>query len=250
MRAHDKIYRSIHEREIADPVQGEAVQLVRRIAKATGLSATEIAKRSGLSPSTLTRIYPAPSITYTLSSRSIDKIKRAFPDVLNPTVSKSSGGEDRSTPAANKIPIYSFGDAWDGEIKPDLERGNIVEDIFHFEARMGFHHESNHYVSLVLENCSTDRCIGMCVVGDRMQPRLYPGEIAIVSIVKPAPVNCEALFTLSFGAGKVMFFAHIVERKADHILVNAYSDQAKVVSISKNLIEDMFPVVSVLTNSH
>ncbi|WP_337587942.1 helix-turn-helix domain-containing protein, partial [Sphingobium sp. DC-2] len=62
--------------------QQRARGLIGCLIEETGLSATEIARRSGLAPSTLTRIYPTPSVGYSLSARSITKLKEAFPEAF------------------------------------------------------------------------------------------------------------------------------------------------------------------------
>ena len=57
---------------------------IGRIVAGTGLSATEIARKASLSPSTLTRIYPNPQVKHTLSARTLARVDRAFPGYQPP----------------------------------------------------------------------------------------------------------------------------------------------------------------------
>ncbi|BAI99108.1 hypothetical protein SJA_P1-01560 (plasmid) [Sphingobium indicum UT26S] len=63
--------------------QDRARNLVGCLVKETGFSASQIARRSGLAPSTLTRIYPNPTVGYSLSDRSVAKLKATFPDAFS-----------------------------------------------------------------------------------------------------------------------------------------------------------------------
>jgi len=60
-----------------DPVQKGARDYVLRVLAATGWSATELARRSGLVPSTINRFLNSRAVTHTLSLRSLDKIRDA-----------------------------------------------------------------------------------------------------------------------------------------------------------------------------
>lgn len=59
-----------------DPDQAAARRFVTEILRITGWTATELARRAGVSPSTLTRFLGC-DVTHTLSARTISKIKRA-----------------------------------------------------------------------------------------------------------------------------------------------------------------------------
>ena len=78
--------------------QQRARGLISCLVEGTGLTATEIARQSGLAPSTLTRIYPTPSVGYSLSARSITKLKEAFPEPF--AMCEAIGTTPSSTTAA------------------------------------------------------------------------------------------------------------------------------------------------------
>lgn len=59
-----------------DPDQAAARRFVTEILRVTGWSATELARRSGLAASTLTRFLKG-DVAHTLSERTISKIRRA-----------------------------------------------------------------------------------------------------------------------------------------------------------------------------
>jgi len=70
---------------------------IGRIVSGTGLSATEIARKAGLSPSTLTRLYPNPQVKHTLSARTLARIDREFPGYHPPA---GDEGPSRAAPAS------------------------------------------------------------------------------------------------------------------------------------------------------
>ena len=240
---------------IHDPVQADATRFIGRIVKKTGLTPTEIARESGLAPSTVTRIYPTPSVDFTLSSRSIAKIKEAFP-TLFPNAGHSgtnslslSSGEDVTT--FHDIAIYALC-ARKPQSNPDLatktESGTRLDSIEAWEDL------SDNPVSYCawLEDLGEEeeRYFGVYVSGDAMQPRLYPGEVAIIDSVKPVPVHSDAFVRVRTEDGRqIVFFARIAERTSEYILVQFYGAPMNTVQIARSDVLEMFPVKAILANN-
>ncbi|WP_084694370.1 hypothetical protein [Sphingobium sp. YBL2] len=100
--------------------QDRARSLIGCLIKETGFSASQIARRSGLAPSTLTRIYPNPTVGYSLSQQSVAKLRATFPDAFSicetdglPLRSPASDitlKDDPALPVVSKqsgIPVYA-----------------------------------------------------------------------------------------------------------------------------------------------
>ncbi|GLI99948.1 hypothetical protein [Sphingobium sp. BS19] len=243
----------LDEREITDPVQREAVQFIRKIANETGLSATQIARTSGLSPSTLTRMYPVPSVSYTLTSRSLSKIKRAFPmfDEKHTAAAppKSSATEPQARPILREIPVYAFKEEVDVSAASQVtDYPQVSEAIAQIEGWRGLNTEPISQTGWLQDEHNQERFFGVFVAGDGMYPRLCPGEIAIVDTVRPAGANCDALITLGLGENEeIMFFAYIVERRGSHVTIRFHAnDEGRSTQLPRHLISQMLPVMGIV----
>ncbi len=64
-----------HAYVMGDPDQEAARTIIREMCRITGLSPTGLAKAAGLRPSTITRFLNNPSVTHTLSMRTMRKLE-------------------------------------------------------------------------------------------------------------------------------------------------------------------------------
>jgi phage repressor protein C with HTH and peptisase S24 domain len=86
-----------------DLVQKGARAYVRHVLAATGWSATELARRSGLVPSTINRFLNSKSVTHTLSLRSLDKIRDAS-GIAMPNTLRTVSVDDEIAPSPGPLP--------------------------------------------------------------------------------------------------------------------------------------------------
>lgn len=108
-------------------------QLIVELSGHTGLTATQVAKKAGLSPSTLTRPLQEPW-KYRLSAPTVDKLRRAFPDFPRfrhlPDV--PTPPSDRDYVPIDILPTYAGmggGGTGDGEVEQALVPRYLVEGI-------------------------------------------------------------------------------------------------------------------------
>lgn len=249
----------------ADPVQADATRFIEEICRKTGCTPTEIARRSGLSPSTITRIYPVPTVRFTLSSRSIAKIKRAFPSFLSHPISAAvqpiSAAQEPISPAVEPM-LKAEPATGPGHIAVfSLEAGAIgTADSKTIELKEGLG-KIEAWSDLSLNpvthvawwgdgNDDDDRFFGIYVAGDAMYPRLCPAEIAVVDSVKPVMSNADAFIRLRLvDDSQMVFFARVAERKGSHIVVEFYEQGNKKIEIPRSMIREIFPVIGIITNS-
>lgn len=193
---------------IDDPEQQRACALLHRIVAHTGLSITEIARVAGLSPSTLTRIYPTPSVSYTLSMRTLTKIHAAFPDAYP----GSSALNVSHTPYEAHVPLLLLGEydmASEGAdmlVPPDFELYTLVPDTSQIQAPP--------YLTVR----DMDRFVTAYVPGNAMAPRIKTGEMLLIDKIKPAPVGSDVLVSLHQGQeGQVVTIGTLLARDRDHV---------------------------------
>ncbi|AUW58017.1 hypothetical protein C1T17_07760 [Sphingobium sp. SCG-1] len=194
--------------EIADPEQKRACALLHRIVAHTGLSITEIARAAGLSPSTLTRIYPTPSVSYTLSMRTLTKIHAAFPDAYpgNSALSVSH------VPDEAHVPLLLLGEFKRSAgmagmvVPPDFELYTLVPDTAQIQAPP--------YLTVR----DMDRFVTAYVPGNAMAPRIKTGEMLLIDKIKPAPVGTDVLVSLRRGEeDQAVTIGTLLARDRDHI---------------------------------
>lgn len=234
-----------------DPVQDDATRFIDEICRTTGCSPTEIARRSGLSPSTITRIYPVATVRYTLSSRSIAKIKRAFPSFFAHPISDSTEASKRPDPviATHNIAVFSLEAKAVAQV--DGDNVQLQAALFGIEAwsDLSFNPVS-HMQWWENGTGEEDRFFGIYVAGDAMYPRLCPAEIAVVDSIKPVTANADAFIRVHLGKdNQIVFFARVVERTAAHISVVFYGQGDKKVELPRSVIREIFPIVGIITNS-
>lgn len=210
-------------RDIDDPEQQRACALLHRIVTQTGLSITEIARAAGLSPSTLTRIYPKPSVSYTLSMRTLTKIHAAFPDAYPGSSALSvSQSDETHVPLLLLRERNRTGEEAASVVPADLELYTLAPDASQIQAPP--------YLSVR----DTDRFVTAYVPGNAMAPRIKTGEMLLIDKIKPAPVGTDVLVSLrQEQEDQVVTVGTLLARDRDHItlqqgLVVANLDHSQV----------------------
>jgi len=219
---------------VGDPKQQRACALLHHITLQTGLSITEIARAAGLSPSTLTRIYPTPSVSYTLSTRTLTKIHAAFPDAYP----GSSAVEVSSEPRENEIQLYLLSDV------------DVPYPELNIPAPVGFDFYSmspDEAKTQALPNFSmhdADRYAAAYMPGDAMAPRIRAGEMLIIDKMKPAASGSDVFVSLrQENRGQVVAVATLVERGRDQITLQQGN---RLVKIHQSLVKKMCSIVAMI----
>lgn len=174
-----------------------------------------------------------------------------FPNVNHSGASSLSRSGDEDVTAFHDIAIYALC-ARTPQSDPDLvtktESGVRLDSIEAWEDL------SDNPVSFFpwLEDSNEDeeRYFGVYISGDAMQPRLYPGEVAVIDSIKPVPIHSDAFVRVRTDDDKqVVFFARIAERTSEYILAQFYGAPTNSVKIARSDVLEMFPVKAILTNS-
>jgi len=228
--------------------QQKARNLIGRLVDRTGLSATEIARSAGLAPSTLTRIYPVPSVDYSLSARSIAKLKTAFPDDFmaaseygdSPT--PSSIVKERATPFAapshNVIPVYGT-----ALLFPEENGLPLSKELELWE---GDFSRPAAYMPIPFAQTDPERYFAIYIPSEAMEPRFRAGERVIMDRIKPASIDTDVLVQLRGDKGQSLWtVGRLRMRDRNLIGLTQYRDGITV-SIHRSKIAHIFPIIAML----
>lgn len=231
--------------------QQRARTLIGCLVDETGLSATEIARRSGLAPSTLTRIYPSPSVGYSLSSRSIGKIKQAFPEAFalceDGTAAAPSSppmgivrerAHPFAAPGPKLIPVYAttllFPEESSMALASELEvwEGDVARPVA--------------YMAMPFRQGDAERYFAIYIPGDAMEPRFRAGERVILDRIKPASIDTDVLVQLSDDTGRSLWtIGRLNTRDRNIIGLMQYRDKATA-SIHRSKVKHVFPIIGMI----
>ena len=181
----------------ADEDQKEASKLIAQLVALTGATVSEIARRAGLAPSTLTRIYPRPSVKYTLSARTLSKLRRLLSDVRaspdqdyerprqpgSATVNEANAPVEPDDGEALGLHVLTPISAATGratKLSLDLLTGNLVEPIQRID-RPIFSGRNRYFLCYMPDDSMTPRFrLGDCLLIDKVKPPATGGEAMIV----------------------------------------------------------------------
>ena len=230
--------------------QHRARSLIGCLVKETGLSATQIARRSGLAPSTLTRIYPNPTVGYSLSDRSVTKLKATFPDAFStcdtgtlPLQPPTSEVMSEDTPVfagspKKAIPIYAvtlhFPEESGADFADELElwEGDLSRPAAYMAAPFGLG--------------DAERYIAIYIPGEAMEPRFRAGERVILDRIKPASISADVVVQLREDSGRSLWTTgRLIARDRSLIELMQYRDRVTA-SIAHNRIKQMFPIIGMI----
>ncbi|HEX7740896.1 MAG TPA: hypothetical protein VF489_09575 [Sphingobium sp.] len=234
--------------------QRRARDLIGCLVEETGFSATEIARRSGLAPSTLTRIYPTSTVGYSLSARSIAKLREAFPEPFSmyeavapspsamPSLAPAGMLKDRShafaMPSPRLIPVYAttllFPEEGDAALANDLEvwEGNLSRPAAHMAVPFGL--------------SDPDRYFAIYIPGEAMEPRFRAGERVILDRIRPASIDTDVLVQLRDDSERSLWtIGRLTARDRNLISLTQYRDQVTG-SIHRSRIKHIFPIIGMI----
>lgn len=231
------------------PDQKVVIEYIDNISKETGLSATEIARKSGISASTLTRVFPRPKVSYTLSRRTLQKINLAFPHIAVPEQwANPNENTTQFTPkldvvlgSANPLtPLYSLSSLSLGSATDS--RFREFQDAFGLELAHGNLQSPCSYISIPTLKHRDHDLIAAYIPGDGMEPRYRAGEIAIASRLKPAGIRTDVLVGINVDIDDtknescVLYcFAQLISRNSTSITLWQHKTHKKVEIDNSNL---------------
>lgn len=230
--------------------QQRARSLIGRLVERTGLSATEVARSAGLAPSTLTRIYPVPSVDYSLSARSIAKLKAAFPDdftaaaELQETPTSAPILRERfipfAAPSHNSIPVYST-----TLLFPEENGLPLSKEL---ELWQGDFARPAAYMPIPFGQADVERYFAIYIPSEAMEPRFRAGERVILDRIKPASIDTDALVQLRGDDGEMLWtVGRLRTRDRNLIGLTQYRDNIAV-SIHRSKIAHIFPIIAMLND--
>lgn len=230
--------------------QQRARTLIGCLVEETGFSATEIARRSGLAPSTLTRIYPTPSVGYSLSVRSIGKIKHAFPDAFalcetgSPLPAAQFTGivQERShsfaAPGSKLIPVYAA-----TLLFPEESDLLLLNELEVWEGDLA---RPASYMAMPARQGDVERYFAIYIPGDAMEPRFRAGERVILDRIKPASIDTDVLVQLRDDTARSLWtIGRLTTRDRNLIGLVQHRDKATA-SIHRSKIKHIFPIIGMI----
>lgn len=241
------------------PDQKVVIEYLDNISKETGLTASEIARKSGISASTLTRIFPNPKVSYSLSRRTLLKIKHAFPHISAPehwatpidNATQFTTKLDVMLGSANAlIPLYSLSPLSLGSAPDDRLRD--LQDTVGLELAHGNLQSPCSYISMPTTKHGHHDLIATYIPGDGMEPRYRAGEIIIANRVKPAGIRTDVVVGISVGADSardekcaLYCIAQLISRTPDSVTLWQHKTHKKAEIANSDLVF-MYSIVALL----
>lgn len=211
-----------------------------------GLSATELAHRAQVSPSTLTRFLKADPAGSMLSGRTLQKltvaqqaIRASGIEYSAPLMPPSLLREQRSTffhrPSRSPVPLYGL------ELAPSDIRGpegsERLELVWIGSSFVG-------YPANVTANEASGRLFAVYMPGEFMRPRFRTGECLLIDRLRPASTNSEVLveFVVPPGEARLGTIAQLVDRDRNQIKLHQLQNDATAVVHRTNVL-NIYPVI-------
>lgn len=222
-----------------DPVQEEAVGLIRSVIERTGWSVTQIARQAGIAPSTLTRLYPVPSVKYTLSARTIVKLRELLHAVPGDAPA-AHVREERVAFGTDTLPLYGFdrpAEPLEGAPKTELDLlvGSLSDPIGR--------------VRHPAPGTAPERFFCVYMTDDSMKPRFRPGEYLVVDTLRPAAVGDDVLAVFgTHGAGAIACVACLTDRDRTDVELVQYGYSLRD-RFPRRSIAQMYPIVGAFHGS-
>ena len=236
-----------------DRDQRRAQNLIGSLVSSTGLSATEIARRAGLAPSTLTRIYPKASVGYSLSPRSIAKIREAFRQEVAFCEVETNQPGNASEPVAagdlpgpavinwRQIPVYAA--------TPLFLENALVSQFPDLEAWECDPSHPATYMAAPYLSGEAQRYFALYIPSEAMEPRFRAGEKVILDTVKPASIGMDVLVRLRKETRSPTWTIGRLQMR-DRNLINLLQYKSNVcVPIHRSNINQIFPIIGMIDDA-
>lgn len=231
--------------------QQKARSLIACLVSQAGLSPTEIARRAGLAPSTLTRMYPTPSVGYSLSPRSIAKIREAFPQLISlfeidrnqmGNVPAPGAGQEHPAPlplpSRHQIPVYATTLLFPEE----TEVSNLRElELWECDLTRPVAYMAAPY--LVGE---ANRYFAVFIPSEAMEPRFRAGERVILDRVKPASLGMDVLVNLREETRMSVWTTGRLQMRDRNVITLLQYRNNISVTIHRSNINQIFPIIGMI----
>lgn len=223
-----------------DIEQEKARELIGRIVTSSGISVTEIARKAGLSPSTLTRIYPESTVNYTLSTRTLAKIRAAFPiDATDEAPNRVADARQAFMPQSPPtVPVYVLGPIDDDAVNAGL---SISADFELYSADL---EDVKIQATSQFSLTDKDRFVAAYMPGDAMEPRFRAGEMVLIDKMRPAAIGGDVFVSMANGDNPtIVTVAKLLERDRNQITLLQHRYKAEI-NIHRSRIENIYPIVA------
>lgn len=179
---------------------------------------TEVARKAGVAPSTLSRIFPTPVVKYTLSARTIRKLKLAFFDTpeADPSLAPEQRRVDARAPnmpqaAPAAQPIFSMMPLR----HPDHTDGATLESV-----TIDFASPSDFW-PIAVPGAARDRFVLAYVSSEALAPRIRSGEAILVDCNRPCSIGQDTLveYAAHDGQGRTFSLGQLVSRTRDEVTI-------------------------------
>ena len=202
---------------MADPLQDAARKYVGAVSAATGWDFTTIARRAGLSSSTLTRFMNNPDIRHVLSARSIAKIAAAsgvpVPPELGGAASTSSGGTGHAPEFVRSPAGVPPPGARDLPVRGHAKGGSIGTYFFEQGAVQA-------YVERPWFLMGVPSAYAVYIQNDSMEPVFRHGHLAYVNPSVPVSAGDDVVIHLRDEQG---FVKRLVRRTARALIAEQFN---------------------------
>lgn len=195
-------------------------ELVQRMLAETGLSLTELARRAGVSSTTLTR-FMNKDVKHTLSVSTLGKLSVASGVSLPMGLALPGAATAAPRPAAGSLMVP--------------RRGEMAQDLPVYGTAQGANGEGAFIINMGGQVDRIRRPPGLTanrdafaiyVEGDSMEPRFEPGETVVIDPNRPVRPGDDVVLLLESpepGQPPQAYIKRLVRRGAERVLVRQYN---------------------------
>jgi phage repressor protein C with HTH and peptisase S24 domain len=228
-------------KEPGDLHREAALSYVKSLIRETGLDLTNLARRAGLSTTTLTRFHNDPAYANSLSARTLKKLSDATGIPLPSSLGGSSGAPSGAATAAAGAPAAAHSGP---PIPPPGARDLPV--MGHARGGQEGYFFENGVVQSYLERpwflLGQATAYAVYINDGSMEPALRHGQLAYVSPAVPPAPGDDVVVQLNDGQGLIK---RLVRRTEKHLVLEQFNP-AKRLDIPAGTVRSVHLVVAVL----
>jgi phage repressor protein C with HTH and peptisase S24 domain len=221
-----------------DPHRDAAIAYVDMLVRETGLDLTNLARRAGVSSTTLTRFHNDPRYTNSLSARTLKKLS----DVTGIPLPASLGGASGGSPSTNSFPLSG---TLNTHAVPQPGPRDLPV-VGHARGGQEGYFFDNGIVESYVERpwflLGQSSAYAVYVNDGSMEPVMRHGQLVYVSPTVPPTPGDDVVVQLSDGQGLIK---RLFRRTARHLVLEQYNP-AKRLEIPMGQVRSAHLVVAVL----
>lgn len=202
-----------------DTDQKVARRYLEMVMQATGLDLTNIARKSGISPTTLTRFYNAEDVKHTLSARTLAKLHDGtgvpFPAPLSSVMAQKRIVTDNTGAARSTILRLPFREARRDSPdlplrgRPDIHGGSIMLDMV-----------TTSWIDRPWFLDGVEDAYATYMAGSEMEPIFRNGDLLYANPGRPPAIGDDVIIEMSDGSGVVR---RLAARAPDAVIVRKFN---------------------------